>query len=92
MDLMRDTVHPDRLITGHAFMGAYCLMFKHKNCLLATEEEITCACRAVPKDMKHVLLFCPLTHEQCLRHLSEDGVPESLCKLFESPKHCMGLL
>jgi len=81
-----------RLITGHAFTGAYHLMFKHKNLPLATEEEIACVCGAVPEDTEHVLLHCPLTHEQRLRHLSEDGAPDSLRKLFDSPKHCIGLL
>jgi len=81
-----------RLITGHAFTGAYRLMFKHKNLPLATEEEIACVCGAVPEDTEHVLLHCPLTHEQRLRHLSEDGAPDSLRKLFDSPKRCIGLL
>src|SRR6266446_1000561 len=81
-----------RLITGHAFTGAYRLRFKHKNRPPATEEEIACACGAVPEDTEHVLLLCPLTHDQRLRHLSEDGVPDTLRKLFDSPKHCIGLL
>ncbi len=80
------------LITGHAFTGAYHLMFKHKNLPPATEEEIACACGAVPEDTEHVLLHCPLTHDQRLRHLSEDGLPDSLRKLFDSPKRCRGLL
>ena len=39
-----------RLITGHAFTGAYRLKFKHRNLPPATEEEIACACGAVPED------------------------------------------
>ena len=54
------------LITGHAFVGDYCLKFQRKN-LPPTTEEVTCACRAVPEDTEHVLLHCPLTHDQ---HLS----------------------
>jgi len=33
-----------RLITGHAFLGAYRLKFPHKNLPPATEEEVACAC------------------------------------------------
>jgi hypothetical protein len=81
-----------RLITGHAFTGAYRLKFHRKNLPPATEEEVACACGAVPEDTEHVLLHCPLTHEQRLRHLSSDGLPDSLRKLFDSPKRCLGLL
>ncbi len=65
---------------------------KHKNLPPATEEEITCARGAVPEDTVHVLRHCPLTHDQCLRHLSEDGLPDSLRKLFDSPKRCIALV
>ena len=81
-----------RLITGHAFTGAYRLKFHRKNLPPATEEEVACACGAVPEDTEHVLLHCPLTHNQRLRHLSADGLPDSLRKLFDSPKRCLGLL
>jgi hypothetical protein len=81
-----------RLITGHAFIGAYRLKFQRKNLPPATEEEVACACGAVPEDTEHVLLHCPLTHDQRLRHLSEDGLPDSLRKIFDSPRRCLGLL
>jgi hypothetical protein len=81
-----------RLITGHAFLGAYCLKFPHKNLPPATEEEVACACGAVPEDTEHVLLHCPLTHDQRVRHLAADGLPDSLRKLFDSPRRCLGLL
>jgi len=81
-----------RLITGHAFLGAYRLRFQRKNLPPATEEEVACACGAVPEDTEHVLLHCPLTHDQCMRHLSADGQPDSLRKIFDSPKRCLGLL
>ena len=81
-----------RLITGHAFTGAYRLKFQRKNLPPATEEEVACACGAVLEDTEHVLLHCPLTHEQRLRHLSEDGLPDTLRKLFDSPRRCLGLL
>jgi hypothetical protein len=80
------------LITGHAFTGAYRIKFRHKNLPPATEEEVACACGAVPEDTEHVLLHCPLTHEQRLRHLSTDGLLDSLRKLFDSPGRCLGLL
>ncbi|KAN0103964.1 hypothetical protein V8E52_011460 [Russula decolorans] len=76
----------------HAFTGAYRIKFRHKNLPPATEEEVACACGAVPEDTEHVLLHCPLTHEQRLRHLSTDGLPDSLRKLFDSPGRCLGLL
>jgi hypothetical protein len=38
------------------------------------------------------LPHCPLTHDQRLRHLSTDGTPDSLRKLFDSPKRCLGVL
>ncbi len=81
-----------RLITGHAFTGAYRLKFQQTNLPPATEEEVACACGAVPEDTEHVLLHCPLTHDQRLRHLSTDGLPDSLRKLFDSPRRCLGLL
>ena len=73
-----------RLITGHAFTGSYRLKFQRKNLPPATEEEVACACGAVPEDTEHVLLHCPLTHEQRLRHLSEDGLPDTK-KTFRQP-------
>jgi hypothetical protein len=81
-----------RLITGHAFTGAYRLRFRRKNLPPATEDEVACACGAVPEDTEHVLLHCPLTHDQRLHHLSYDGEPDSLRKLFDSPRRCLGLL
>jgi hypothetical protein len=81
-----------RLITGHAFIGAYRIKFQHKNLPPATEEEVACACGAVPENTEHALLHCPLTHDQRLRHLSTDGTPDSLRKLFDSPRRCLGLL
>jgi hypothetical protein len=81
-----------RLITGHAFTGAYRLKFHRKNLPPATEEEVACACGAVPEDTEHVLLHCPRTHDQRIRHLSADGLPDTLRKLFDSPKRCLGLL
>ena len=81
-----------RLITGHAFIGAYRLKFQRKNLPPATEEEVACACGAVPEDTEHVLLHCPLTHNQRIRHLSNNGLPDSLRKLFDSPRRCLGLL
>jgi hypothetical protein len=81
-----------RLITGHAFLGAYRLKFPHKNLPPATEEEVACACGAVPEDTEHVLLHCPLTHDQRVRHLAADGLPDSLRKLFDSLRRCLGLL
>ncbi|KAN0105484.1 hypothetical protein V8E52_011010 [Russula decolorans] len=81
-----------RLITGHAFTGAYRIKFQRKSLPPATEDEVACACGAVPEDTEHVLLHCPLTHNQRLRHLSTDRLPDSLRKLFDSPKRCLGLL
>jgi hypothetical protein len=51
-----------RLITGHAFTGAYCLKFKHPNLPPATEEEIACACGAVPGNfvIPRVYVTCTL--------------------------------
>ena len=80
------------LITGHAFLGAYRIKFRHRNLPPVTEEEVACTCGAVPEDTEHVLLYCPLTHDQRLRHLSSHGLPDSLRKLFDSPKRCLGLL
>jgi hypothetical protein len=40
---------PMHLITGHAFVGAYRLKFKHKSLPPATEE-VACVCAAVPED------------------------------------------
>ena len=81
-----------RLITGHAFIGAYRLKFKRNNLPPAGEEEVACACGTLPEDTEHVLLHCPITHEQRQRHLSSNGLPDSLRKIFDSPRRCMGLL
>ena len=53
-----------RLITGHAFTGAYRVKFSRRSLPPATEDEVACACGAVPQDTEHVLLHCPLTHVQ----------------------------
>ena len=81
-----------RLITGHAFTGAYRLRFKHLNLPPATEEEVACACGAVPEDTEHVLLHCPLTHHHRRRHLFATGPIDSLRKVFDHPVRCLGLL
>jgi hypothetical protein len=84
-----------RLIIGHTFTGTYRLKFKHKNipAAAAEEEDVACACGAVPEDTEHVLFHCPLTHDQHPCHLSTGGLPDSLWKLFDSPKCCvLGLL
>ena len=76
------------LITGHAFTAGYRLKFKQKNLPPSSEEDVACACGAAPEDTEHVLLHCPLTHDQCLRHLSTDRLPDSLRKLISS-KYCV---
>jgi len=81
-----------RLITGHAFTGAYRLKFKRPNLPPATENEAACACGAVPEDTEHVLLHCPLTHHHRRRHLSTLGPLDSLRKVFDHPMRCLGLL
>ncbi|KAN0118903.1 hypothetical protein V8E52_004675 [Russula decolorans] len=81
-----------RLITGHAFTGAYRLKFKRPNLPPATEEEIACACGAVPEDTEHVLLHCPLTRHHRRRHLFTKGPIDSLRKVFDHPLRCLGLL
>jgi hypothetical protein len=81
-----------RLITGHAFTGAYRLKFKRSNLPPATEEEVACACGAVPEDTEHVLLHCPLTHHHRRHHLFADGPIDSLRKVFDHPMRCLGLL
>jgi hypothetical protein len=81
-----------RLITGHAFTGAYRLKFKRPNLPLATEEEVACACDAVPEDTEHVLLHCPLTHHQRRHFLPMQNPLDSLRKVFDHPLRCLGLL
>ena len=81
-----------RLITGHVFIGAYRIKFQCKNLPPAMKDEVACACGAVPEDTEHVLLYCLLTHNQRLCHLSEGGLPDPLRKIFDSPRRCMGLL
>jgi hypothetical protein len=78
------------LITGHAFTGAYRLKFKRPNLPPAMEEEVACACGAVPKDTEHVLLHCLLTHHHRCRLLFTNGPIDSLRKVFDHPMRCLG--
>ena len=87
--LSHSAVHTDVLITRHAFTGAYRLKIQTQEAPTGNRRRITCACGAVPEDTEHVLLYCPLTHVQRLHHLSEDGLPDSLRKLFDSLKRCL---
>jgi hypothetical protein len=68
------------------------LKFQRKNLPPATEEEVAWACGAVPEDTEHVLLHCLLTHDQHLRHLSADELLDSLRKVFDNLRRCLGLL
>ncbi|KAI0271946.1 hypothetical protein BGY98DRAFT_76267 [Russula aff. rugulosa BPL654] len=81
-----------RLITGHAFTGAYRLKFNRPNLPPAMEQEVACVCGAVPEDTEHVLLQCPLTHHHRCPHLFTEGPIDSLRKVFDHPMRCLGLL
>ncbi|KAN0109481.1 hypothetical protein V8E52_009275 [Russula decolorans] len=72
--------------------GAYRIKFQHKNLFPATEEEVASdspvpAGPAVPEDTE----AAPHTRSAPI-HLSTDGLPDSLRRLFGSPVGCLGLL
>ena len=60
-----------RVITGHAFIGAYTQWFYPQH----TQEQIACPCSEPVQTVEHVLLECPLHTATRCEHLTVSGHP-----------------
>jgi hypothetical protein len=72
-----------RIITGHAFTGAYTQRFYNQH----TPEQIACPCGEPIQTVEHVLLECPKYSAARRKHLTANGRPQNLPQLFDHPKH-----
>lgn len=70
-----------RLITGHAFVGAYTQRFFP----LHTPNQIACPCGEPIQTVEHVLLHCPLHSASRRSHFPAGDRPRSLAQLFANP-------
>jgi ribonuclease HI len=77
-----------RIITGHAFTGAYTQRFYPQH----TPNQIACLCGATIQTVEHVLLQCPLYTAARHRHLTANGRPRNLSQLFNHPERVNSLL
>jgi hypothetical protein len=77
-----------RIITGHAFTGAYTQHFYPQH----TPNQIACLCGATIQTVEHVLLQCPLYTAAHHRHLTANGCPRNLSQLFNHPERVNSLL
>jgi hypothetical protein len=71
-----------RIITGHAFSGAYTQRFYPSH----TPEQIACQCGEPIQTIEHVLMVCPLYNEARRKHLTVSGRPRNLTQLVQPPK------
>jgi hypothetical protein len=78
-----------RIITGHAFIGAYTERFYP----LHTPEQVACPCGEPVQTVEHVLLHCPLHASPRHKHLTNNGRPRGgLQQLFRSPERVLDVL
>ena len=77
-----------RLITGHAFIGAYTQCFYTQH----TPEQIACDCSEPVQTVEHILLKCPNYAAACHRHLTANGCPRNLPQLFNHMKRVTAML
>jgi hypothetical protein len=77
-----------RIITGHAFIGAYTERFFP----LHTPEQIACPCGEPTQTVEHVLLHCPIHEEARHKHLTINGRTRGIQQLFKNPKRVLDVL
>ena len=77
-----------RIITGHAFIGAYTQRFFPQH----TQEQVACICGEPIQTVEHVLLVCPLYTATLHTHLTASSHPRNLPQLFNHPKRVTALL
>jgi hypothetical protein len=78
-----------RIITGHAFIGAYTEQFNPQH----TPEQVACPCGEPVQTVEHVLLICPLHADSRHRHLTNNGRPRGgLQQLFRTPERVLDVL
>jgi hypothetical protein len=77
-----------RVITGHAFIGAYTERFFP----LHTPEQVACPCGELTQTVEHVLLHCPLHTAARHKHLTNNGRTRSLQQIFKNPERVLDVL
>ena len=77
-----------RIITGHAFVGAYTQRFFPQH----TEEQVACPCGEPVQTIEHILLDCNIYTAARRKHLTVGGRPRNLSQLFNHPKRVIMLL
>jgi Reverse transcriptase (RNA-dependent DNA polymerase)/Endonuclease-reverse transcriptase len=77
-----------RIITGHAFIGAYTQRFFPQH----TPDQVACPCGEPIQTVEHVLLHCPIYNAPRRKHLTANGHPRNLTQLFTNPKRAVQML
>ncbi len=77
-----------RIITGHAFVGAYTQRFFPQH----TQEQVACPCGELVQTIEHVLLVCPMYTAARRKHLTANGRPRNLSRFFDHPERVTTLL
>ena len=74
-----------RIITGHAFVGAYTQRFFPQH----TPDQVACQCGEPTQTIEHVLLHCPLFDTSRRKHLMANGRPRNRTQLFKNPERAV---
>ncbi|KAI0278377.1 hypothetical protein BC826DRAFT_927094 [Russula brevipes] len=77
-----------RLITGHAFVGAYTQRFYANH----TPEQIACPCGEPIQTIEHVLMVCPLHNAAQHKHLMIGGRVQNFNQLFKHKQSVQAIL
>ncbi|KAI0278319.1 hypothetical protein BC826DRAFT_927119 [Russula brevipes] len=77
-----------RLITGHAFVGAYTQCFYANH----TPEQIACPCGEPIQTIEHVLMVCPLHNAAWHKHLMIGGRVRNFNQLFKHKQSVQAVL
>jgi ribonuclease HI len=77
-----------RIITGHAFTGAYTQRFHPQH----TPSQIACQCGEPIQTVEHVLRDCPRYTAARRKHLTANGRLRNLSQMFSHPKRVHSLL
>lgn len=77
-----------RIITRHAFVGSYIQRYFPQH----TQEQVACPCGKPVQTIEHILLECPRYTTACRKHLTVNGCPRNLSRLFDHPERVTVLL